>query len=352
MLLSNKKKDGLSLKKLIGLLTVFALVFSLFPSISFAAIDEKELEVYLKEISTERGIKFTKENLEDYILEYYGEELSFFEDVTELKDSLGPIIKADLTNLTEIYTEFDLNQESLFLLLEDNGESIDNYIFVDDLYFDVSFFLDEEMPEIPEINDMFNEMDLTEEELNALFDHFVSLEEKLTNPKTEERLMELADRMMAFEDFESVDELTDAQIAEFLSISQEVLNILELQPKFYLSNGKEKLPLTLKELLYLKDMKKGYKLLIELYDLKGNLILDMFLTPEMIGAEIIQETGKDIKEVPKVVDKIEKVKSSPKAKTVKGAKLPKTASNYVTNALAGLAILLIGWIMIRRLKVH
>ena len=338
------------MRKYFALLSVFALLFSFFPTVSFAAVDEQELTEYLEEVSTERGIEFTKEDVEDYVMEYYEEDLSFFEDVTELRDSLGPVIKSDYTNLESIYEDFDLDQESLFQLLEENGENIDNYIFVDDLYFDVSFFLDAE--EMPEFDDLFAEFGLTEDELNALLEHLVELEDKLTEPAMEERLMELADRMMAFEDFESVDELTEQQIAEFLSIAQELLEILELTPKFYLTNGTDTQPLTLKELLYLKEMKTGYKLMIKLSDLKGNFILDMLFTAEMIGAEIIQETGKDIKEVPKVVDKIEKIKSSPKQKhkTVKGAILPKTACVYGTNMMLGLGIALLGGFMFRRLS--
>ncbi|MFG6495362.1 processed acidic surface protein [Fictibacillus sp. UD] len=338
------------MRKYFALMSVFALLFTLFPTVSFAALDEQELTEYLEEISMERGIEFAKEDLEDYVMEYYEEDLSFFEDVTELRDSLGPVIKADYSNLETIYEDFELDQESLFTLLEENGESIDNYIFVDDLYFDVSFFLGAE--EMPEFGDLFAEFGLTEDELNSLMEHLVALEDKLTDPAMEERLMELADRMMAFEDFESVDELTDAQIAEFLSIAQEMLEIFELKTEFFLTNGTDTHPLTLKELLFLKEMKTGYKLMIKLSDLNGNFILDMLFTAEMIGAEIIQETGKDIKEVPKVVDKIEKIKSSPKQKhkTVKGAKLPKTASDYGTNIMLGLGIALAGSFMFRRLR--
>jgi processed acidic surface protein len=334
-------------RKYFALLSIFALLLSFFPTVSFAAVDEQELMDYLKEISKERGIEFTKVDLEDYVLEYYEEDLTFFEDVNELRESLGPVIKADFSNLDSIYTDFELDQESLFILLEENGETIDNYIFVDDLYYDVSFFLDAD--EMPEFDNLFGEFDLTEDELNALMEHLMLLEEKLTNPEMEERLIELAERMMAFEDFESIDELTDEQIAEFLLITQEMMNIFELQPKFYLTNGKDTQPLSFKELLYLKEMKSGYKLMIELYDLNGKLILDMLMTAEMIGATIIQETGKDIKEVPKV---IEEIKSSPQHKTIKGAKLPKTASDYGINAITGLAIAAIGCVMFRRLKVQ
>jgi processed acidic surface protein len=337
-------------KKYIALLTIFALVLSLFPSVSFAAVDEQELADYLSEISEERGIEVTKEDLEDYIMEYYGEDLTFFESVGDLSDSLGPVIQADYSNLDSIYNDFDLDQASLIALLDENGETLDNYIFIEDLYFDVSFFLE---PEVDSgFDEMFSELDLTEQELEALFEHFITLEEKLTQPEIEKRLMELADRMMAFEDFESVDELTEEQIAEFLAISQEMLNIFELQPKFALTNGKDTKPLSLRELLFLKEMNKGYKLLIELYDLNGKLILDMKLTPEMIGAKIIQETGEDLKEVPKVMDKIEIINDAPRHKTVKGAKLPNTASDYGTNALVGFAVVLMGCLIFRRIQAN
>jgi processed acidic surface protein len=328
-------------KRIASLFLVLALVLSLMPNVSFAAVamDDPKLIAYLEEISATRGFEITVEDFEDYLLEYYGAGLEDWENFEEIEGSLGEVISADYSNLQTIYEDYDLDEASLMQLLEDNGVSIDNFIYVEDLDMEVAFYIAGDP-----LEDIFTELDLTEEELEALFVHLDSMSEKLEDPAILQRLEELGAQMENFADFDSIEELTDAQITQIISIYDELLDIFELDAKFYLKKGKEKRAITISELFMLKDP-NGYNLLIELYNKSGNFILDMELTADMIGSDIIEDIGEDVNEVPEVV---EKIKDSPK--TEKGGKLPNTGSDFLPNSLIGLVIAGAGFILYRRVR--
>jgi processed acidic surface protein len=338
-------------KRWTAMFLLLVLVFSLVPIKSFAAVaqDDPELLEYLQQVSTTRGFEITVEDFEDYLLEYFESGLEDWENFAEVQEYLGEVIEADYSNLQSIYEEYDLNHESLTLLLEENGDTLENYIYVEGLDGMVYFYTEDSLEEIPEeaFEDLFTEFGLTGEELEKLWAHLGSLQAKFEDPAVQQRLVELGEQMVNFEEFESVEELTDEQITQFLSIFNELLEIVELEPKFYLTKGDEVKPITLRELMMLKDP-QGYHLLIELYNKNGELLLNMVLTPEMIGSEIIEEIGDDVKEVP---DAVEEIKTSPnKPKTEKGGKLPNTASDFGSNGILGLSIAAAGYVLYRRVR--
>src|SRR3954452_13961405 len=121
------------MKKLGAIILSFSLLIGLFSQLTMAAQNtkfEQELAQYLKEASQERGFEVTKEDIEAS-LALYEDSLENYQSVKELADFLGEIIKADLSNLDFIYEEYDLNEDGLHQLLKENGEDINDYIFVD-----------------------------------------------------------------------------------------------------------------------------------------------------------------------------------------------------------------------------
>ncbi len=171
------------------------------------------------------------------------------------------------------------------------------------------------------------------------------------NPDFEDQLLALSDRMMAFAEFESADELTAEQIAELLDISNDMLDILQLDVKYYLVKDGVKQPLSIQAMMTMTST-NGADLLIELYNKQGDFLADVILTKELFGSDLINETGKDLQEAEKIV-KETPVKASTKAvqKTVKGGKLPNTASDYLQNTMIGLVIILAGVVLFRRVWV-
>ncbi|QCR28216.1 processed acidic surface protein [Priestia megaterium] len=375
------------MKKLGAILLSFLLFVGVFPTSSFAAAStfDADFNKYLKSVSQTRGFEVTKDDVE-YSLSLYDESLENFDTIADLEDFLGEPIAADLHNVQDVYADFDLDKTSLNALLKENGQSLDDYVYLDDLYEDVGFYLegddwyeddesydeedasyDDELSEEDLsglLSFMQSELGLTSEELNRIEAHFTSLEDELSNEATLNRLDQLGERLAAFEDFDTATELSADQIAELMSIYKEMLSIFHLDAKFALVQGGNERPLSLTDLINLEEL-KNTSLKISLYTTDGKFLADMVITGDMFNSDIITDTGKEVEksaeavakpaqaQKPAVEKKQEPVKKQTNGavqKTVKGGKLPETASNYVTNTLIGLVLVAAGFVLFRKVR--
>jgi processed acidic surface protein len=385
---------------IMSLLLVLGFVIS--PAFILAAPPSSDLQNYLNELG------WTEAQLEEH-LDFYDLSISDFDTVEEMIDFLGPILTEEnlqellaehgLTleeaiellvlngeledgqsileaykflddldfdlffynleqiteeNLQRLLDDYGLTLDELHALLEENGDSLDNYEYIEDLEWAIDYYLYGSEVDFSDIEGLFSEIGLTSEELERLFNHFMSLD--FENEAFINKLDELSNRMMAFEDFEDPSDLTAEQIAELLDIFTQLLNLFELDVKYYLVKDDEKKAVSLDALLTMTSS-EGYGLLIELYNKQGEFLADLLFTADMLGSDLIKETGKDLKETENIIVKKDTQKDGqkdgqkPVKKTEKGAKLPKTASNYATNAAAGLVLTLAGLILYRRFKV-
>lgn len=375
------------MKKLGAILLSFLLFVGVFPTSSFAAAStfDADFNKYLKSVSQTRGFEVTKDDVE-YSLSLYDESLENFDTIADLEDFLGEPIAADLHNVQDVYADFDLDKTSLNALLKENGQSLDDYVYLDDLYEDVGFYLegddwyeddesydeedasyDDELSEEDLsglLSFMQSELGLTSEELNRIEAHFTSLEDELSNEATLNRLDQLGERLAAFEDFDTATELSADQIAELMSIYKEMLSIFHLDAKFALVQGGNERPLSFTDLINLEELKNA-SLKISLYTTDGKFLADMVITGDMFNSDIITDTGKEVEksaeavakpaqaQKPAVEKKQEPVKKQTNGavqKTVKGGKLPETASNYVTNTLIGLVLVAAGFVLFRKVR--
>ncbi|MEH7208089.1 processed acidic surface protein [Priestia megaterium] len=375
------------MKKLGAILLSFLLFVGVFPTSSFAAAStfDADFNKYLKSVSQTRGFEVTKDDVE-YSLSLYDESLENFDTIADLEDFLGEPIAADLHNVQDVYADFDLDKTSLNALLKENGQSLDDYVYLDDLYEDVGFYLeghdwykddesydeedasyDDELSEEDLsglLSFMQSELGLTSEELNRIEAHFTSLEDELSNEATLNRLDQLGERLAAFEDFDTATELSADQIAELMSIYKEMLSIFHLDAKFALVQGGNERPLSLTDLINSEELKNA-SLKISLYTTDGKFLADMVITGDMFNSDIITDTGKEVEksaeavakpaqaQKPAVEKKQEPVKKQTNGavqKTVKGGKLPETASNYVTNTLIGLVLVAAGFVLFRKVR--
>jgi processed acidic surface protein len=200
------------------------------------------------------------------------------------------------------------------------------------------------------IEDMVSQIGITENEILAMMSHFESL--NLDEATVNEKMASIQKRLEPFIDLETASELTTGQAAELVSIAEEIFNIVELEPKFYLVKGSKKKPVTMNGLVKMKDA-QGYGLLIELYNKKGELLADALFPADMLNSELIDETVNDVKKVEKTVKRIETAVKRTKEKqphTIKGGKLPNTAGNYMEGVLAGSLLILVGVIFYRKRK--
>lgn len=382
------------------------LAFSVFPSFAFAIeSDSKELDAFLKEINWEKqdyldylesknyswedfdavdelGTPLTEAAIPPVLKEYnltraelnaLLEENGDIEKGQDVLDSEWLLFAEELHEYVGFYlsenTETPLTDETLqqvidayefesredlesflneyddsinnYKTVEALEEAIDNYIFSTDFGF--------------ELAGLFEELGLTAEELERLEAHLKTLPFQTT--EFQDRAMAISDRMMLVGDFDSAEDLSAEEIAEILDIFTDLLDLFELKTQYFLVKDSDKKEINLSTLLTLETV-NGYDLLIEIYNTQGTFLADILLTADMFGSDIIKETGEDIKEAEETVvvapAPITKTPTSTKAapvkQTVKGGKLPDTASPYVTNTLAGLALVLLGVVLYRRFK--
>ncbi|MBS4177491.1 processed acidic surface protein [Lederbergia citrea] len=372
------------MKRILSMMLAVTLLFGLFPVMSFAltsdevapvledtGLTEEELEVFLWhyndssieeigrviEIYDALGERINSKNIQQLLTDYdfaSKDELEEFliendelekgqkiEDVFTYINYLDFIISfySDYStpitneNLNQFLNDYELTMAELKALLKTNNDAIENYESIEDLELAVIGYLAQQT---------LDQFGITEEEMMNLFNHFLNLQ--IDETKAEEQMNSIMTRLEGYVNFESAKDLTDAQLAELADIMKEVMSFLQIEAKYYLyKDGKKIKELSYQDLITLETT-NGADLLIELYNYDGVLLADIILTADLFGSKVIDH----IKEVEKVITKpIARI--APKApKTIKGAKMPNTAGNYVEGAAAGLVLILGGLFLISR----
>jgi processed acidic surface protein len=322
-------------------------------------LSEESVQLVLEEFDLSR------EELNELLVEYgdiedgqdvlegtwiiFSEELHEYVDFYLNGEAGTPIDEENLQLLLKDYGF--VSKEALEQFLNENDDTIENYDYIEDLEFAVDFYVNGD-EYLDEIYGLFKEIGLTDKELEKLFTHLETLD--FEDPVFLEKLIELSERMIAFEDFETAEELSAEQIGELFDIFSDLLDLFQLETKYYLVKDGEKQTVSFETLMTM-DTTNGYDLLIELYNNQGGFLADILLTADMFGSDLIKETGQDIKQAEEIVTKNQRVSEGtktvkPPVKTVKGGKLPKTSSDYAGNAIAGFALVFVGFAMFRRLK--
>ncbi|QMT16636.1 processed acidic surface protein [Planococcus maritimus] len=295
------------------------------------------------------------------------EEFGDLDTGVDVLDGDFIIFVEELEQSLDFYLNFDqdltpITDENLAWLLEDFGfaskeeleqflnffdESLADYEFIEDLESSIMFYQEDWLFDL-DMESVFSEFGLTEQELERLAQHFETLD--YTNPQFEERLMALSERMIAIEEFSTVTELSAEQIAELLSIYDEFMEIFEMEAKYYFVKGDEKKEMSVQSLVSLEST-DGYDLLIELYNTQGEFLADILLTADMFGSDLIIDTGKELEDSTATITPTPTPPVDNTNQTVKGGKLPKTASDFASNMTFGLAIIAFGALLFRRSQV-
>lgn len=127
--------------------------------------------------------------------------------------------------------------------------------------------------------------------------------------------------------------LTDAQQNELVSILQDMMNVLQLDARFYLDdNNGVRTEVTFKELMNMEEL-YGNTLAIELYNTNGDMLLDMSLSEDMLSSEFFIESGIELAEVGDMVGELTNLLHN---------RLPDTASSLWMNMLLGLLAIGVG----------
>lgn len=325
------------MKRLLPALLAAVLAIWALPLSAFAAVDSKdpEFQSYLNEIG------MSEEDFVTYFEDEHDFTLDDFNSVKEIKDYLGATINKE--NLDALLADYGMTQKELEQLLADNGMSLDDFIFIDDLEAEIIYSSFATIGEDAAIEALAG-FGLADDEMQRLEAH---LEKVLANTDEEDfldKLLDLGFRLMYFPEFDSASELTPADVAELLSIWDELLNLLQLKVDYYLVKDSIETPISMAALIQM-DTIDGADLLIKIYSKDGEFLADMILTKEMFGSEIINNVGQ------KAETAVKTAAGKPIAKTVKGGKLPNTAGDYLPQAAAGLAFVVLGAFLFRKFKV-
>jgi len=341
----------------VALIVLFSLGSSGTKGFAATKINQDELNAYLSEV------RMTQEELEEY-LSYYDLTLNELKSAEELRETLGPAVTPE--TLQNLLKQYEMTEAELTELLMEYGELEEGDSIIDTFHFiyDIEDIIDLEMDYdegemeyddevISDLMDgLFTEIGVTDEELDRFMNHLLPIVE---DPSFESRLMAISDRMNQLEHFETIDELSAEQVAELLSIYNDLQSLLQIQFKFALIQDGVTTNLSLEALFQLKELTNA-SLLVSIYDLNGNFLLDFTLTGEMIGSDLVKETGNDIKQSTEIISKVAEVKkekkkpAKPEHKTEKGGVLPKTSGNYLFGALCGLVLMGIAFGLFRKAR--
>jgi processed acidic surface protein len=304
------------MKKALILTLIFVFIIQ---QAAFAAPAQNEIDHLLSELG------WTTNDLTEY-LDYYELSIDDFETIEELQMMLGTPITDE--NLADLLLQYEITRSEMDTVLAEFGESLEDYYFIEDLDIALSFYLghDEEMAELEEFMALIG---LTDSEVDSLFTHFMELDEKTL----EQQMEGIVARLDPFLLIEDTTELTEKQQEELISVLQDMMGILQLDPRFFLvdHNGVET-AVTFKELLSMEEL-YGNDLMIQLYDTNGGLILDMQVSEEMLFSEFIIESGTEFAEVGDLAGELT---------TLFHNRLPDTASPLWTNMLIGLLTIGLG----------
>lgn len=325
------------MKRLLPALLAAVLAIWTLPLSAFAAVDSKDpkFQSYLKEIG------MSEEDFVTYFMDVHDFTLEDFDSVQEVKDYLGDTINKE--NLKALLADYGMTQKELEQLLAEQGKSLEDFIFIDDLEAELYYLSVEAIDEEAALA-ILGEFGLTAEEMQRLADHLEKVMENADEEAFLDKLLILGDRLMAFPEFDSSSDLTPAQMAELLSIWDELLDLFQVKVDYYLVKDGIETPISMSALVQM-DTIDGADLLIKIYSKDGVFLADLIITKEMFGSEIINNVGQ------KAETAVKTAAGKPVVKTVKGGKLPNTASDYLPKAAAGLAFIIFGAFLFRKFKV-
>ncbi|MBD8004312.1 processed acidic surface protein [Bacillus norwichensis] len=345
------------MKRLLPAVLAAILAIWALPLSAFAAVDPKdpEFQKYLKEIGmSEKDFVTYFEDVHDFTLED-------FDSVKEIEEYLGEPINKE--NLNALLADYSMTKKELEQLLAENGMSLNDFVFIEDLEIEIFYLavdsIDEEM-----IIEALAGFGLTTDEMQRLEAHLDKVVENTDEEAFLAKLLNVGDRLMEFPEFDSASELTPGQIAELLSIWDDLLNLLQLKVDYYLVKDGVETPVSLSALIQM-DTVDGADLLIKIYSKDGQFLADLLITKEMFGSDILNNTGQKINKVEAAVKTssgkpvAKKIKGEkpvintvkgekPVVKTINGGKLPNTAGGYLPQAVAGLALIVLGAFLFRK----
>ena len=285
----------------------------------YAAVSDDEVKKHVE------GMGLSYEKFQEY-LAFHELTIEEFETLEELDAFIGtPITES---NLNELLATQDLSKEELQSLLSGFGESLDQYLFIEDLEADVKFYV-EHGEVLHEAQRLLADVGLSEAEVDRLFHHILSIDKSLL----EKDIDRITQELEPFYSYEGTTELTAEMNEDLMSLYNDMLTAFQLTPSYYLDSDGEKSVITVSELLE-KESLNGDKLLVELTNAQGSMVLDFEVTEKMLADDFLLVRGEQLMNVAGLASELNV--------SMGGNKLPNTASPFGRNMLIAALITLFG----------
>ncbi|WP_366248683.1 processed acidic surface protein [Terribacillus aidingensis] len=311
----------------------------------------------LQELAAEVGL--TEKELAD-LFAANGLDLYSYGTMEELNEVIYNDING--VSLYFLLQEVELSQEEFDQLLADNGvklEDFSSYEELLDFVYEESGYYEFSREDYWEMLSSFLDLiGVGQDEFFRAYDH---LESVVSNDPEAfiSGLEDIALRAEALGDFETSTELTEEQGKELLAIWNDLMNIFQMKAEFYLVDGNTKTPVTFEELLKVTDLENRI-LLVDLFDLQGNHLLNFTITGELFGSDLltgapavevpVQEKPSESEhkhEAPVLKEKVTVTPTKTATETVKeeGKRLPDTASPVGNILVAGAVLMAAGAVL-------
>ncbi|WP_449537358.1 processed acidic surface protein [Ferdinandcohnia sp. Marseille-Q9671] len=277
----------------------------------------------LQQYTNETGL--SEDELEDY-LAVYDLSLKDFENVNELVSYLGEPVNSE--TIQTLLAKHNIDKEELHHILGGFGESVEDYLFIKDLETTVDFYVNH-AEVLVEAERMLSEIGLTQDEIDGLFLHFLSLNDL----NLEEKMKSISSNLEHYFSYNDSEGLTSEQQKELLVMYDKMIEIFELQPRYYLLTDGAKQAIAYNQLLE-KESLDGAELLVELYRANDEYLLDLKVSEEMLASDFIIERGEKLLTVATLATEM--------SVKVQGNKLPTTANPYINLLIVGALLIIIG----------
>jgi processed acidic surface protein len=224
-----------------------------------------------------------------------------------------------------------MTRDELDDLLDQYGETTDDYTFIEELNTAVSFF-QEHNKELNGMTDFLSYIGVTDGEMTMLLDYIVSLNQETFLSD----IQAIDKRIEQFGPIDEASKLSNEERTELMAIFQEVLSAYELNPTFQIS-GQTDGVMTFQQLTDNKDSLEGKDIEVVLYTNKGDELVDMSLSPDMLESDFVLQTSEQFVNVGLLATSMNN--------EMNGDILPVTASPYPLRILLGVALLLGGCLL-------
>ncbi|MFB6467746.1 processed acidic surface protein [Cytobacillus sp. Hz8] len=306
------------MKRHIYSLIISSLLFSFFSTHVLAAITEQEAN----EVLAEKG--WDQEKFQQF-LHYYELTLNDFDSKEDLSTMIGTPITEE--SLNRLLADYGLARKDLDELLGEFGMTIEDHWSIEELDASIEFYINNQ-ENIDELEDFIEAIGVTEEESNKLFKHF----EDLDQTELEEKMEKISARLDSLLMLDPEAELTDAQLNEVVSIWKDVMNIINIYPKFYLVDGNTKKAVNFRTLASMNEFPSD-ALLIALYNENNEMLLDMQVSKEMLSNDFVINAADKLTGIGELAGQLTELRHET---------LPDTASPYGLNILIGIILILMG----------